>query len=220
MKVGTDGVLLGAWAIAGDDTCYAVDLGAGSGVVSLLLAQRFAGLTVTAVEKDGEACLDCRDNFARSPWADRLAAECCDAIAFRPATAPGLVVSNPPFFTETLKSPDAARASARHAGVLSPLSVVEVAAEILDPSGSVALIFPTAMADEVIYRGEMLHLKERRRLDIATREGRAPERTLLQLSRIDGPPRRAAMAIRHRTGGYTDDYRALVAEYYMHLPND
>ena len=201
MKVGTDGVLLGAWAMAGDDTRYAVDLGAGSGMVSLLLAQRFAGLTVTAVEKDGEACLDCRDNFARSPWADRLAAECCDALAFRPATAPGLVVSNPPFFTETLKSPDAARASARHAGVLSPL-------------------FPTAMADEVIYRGEMLHLKERRRLDIATREGRAPERTLLQLSRIDGPPRRAAMAIRHRTGGYTDDYRTLVAEYYMHLPND
>lgn len=220
MKVGTDGVLLGAWAMADDGVRHAADLGAGSGVVSLLIAQRFPQLAVTAVESDGDAFKDCRGNFARSPWPARLTAVCGDALGFRPDVAPGLIVSNPPFFTEELKSPDAARASARHAGVLSPLSVVTVAAEILGAQGSVALIFPTALADEVIYRGEMLHLKERRRLDVFTREGRVAERTLLQLSRVDGPPVRARMAIRRHDGGYTDAYRALVGEFYKYLPND
>lgn len=220
MKVGTDGVLLGAWAMADDGVRHAVDLGAGSGVVSLLIAQRFPRLAVTAVENDADACEDCRQNFVRSPWPDRLTAVCGDALGFRPDVAPGLIVSNPPFFTEDLKSPDAARASARHAGMLSPLSVVTVAAEVLAAQGSVALIFPTALADDVIYHAEMAHLKERRRLDVAMREGRPAERTLLQLSRADGPPQRARMAIRRLNGGYTDAYRALVGEFYKYLPND
>lgn len=220
MKVGTDGVLLGAWAKSGVGSGHVVDLGAGCGLVSLLLAQRYQDLMVTAVENNDEACRDCSDNFARSPWASRLSAVCSDALAFCPDVLPDLIVSNPPFFTEDLKSPDAVRASARHAGTLSPWSVVEVAAELLSPQGSVALIFPTPLADEVIYRGEMLHLKERSRLDVSTRVGRQPERTLLQLSRIDGPPQRSAIAIRHHVGGYTDDYRALVGEFYKYLPND
>ena len=220
MKVGTDGVLLGAWAMACDGVRHAADLGAGSGVVSLLIAQRFPQLAVTAVENDVDACEDCRENFARSPWPERLSAVCGNALGFRPDVAPGLIVSNPPFFTENLKSPDAARASARHAGVLSPLSVLKIASEILDRQGSVALIFPAALADEVIYHAEMLHLKERRRLDVSTREGRPAERTLLQLSRIDGPPRRARMAIRRPDGGYTEEYLALVGEFYKYLPNN
>lgn len=218
MKVGTDGVLLGAWAEAPKGGGVALDLGGGSGLLSLMLAQRFENITVASLELDPGACDDCRLNFAASPWRNRLEAVCGDALRYRCPQPPDMIVSNPPFFVENLQSPDALRASARHAGTLSPESVVKYAAEVLSPDGTVALIFPTRLADTLIYIGEMLHLKERRRLDVSMRRNRGSERTLLQLSRVDGPPERQCMSLRDFDGTFTAEYRRLVEDFYLRMP--
>lgn len=217
MKVGTDGVLLGAWVQAQPDYSAALDMGAGSGLVSLMLAQRSENLKIDAVELDGGACLDCRANFECSPWNDRLLLCCGDALEYKPQAPVDLIVSNPPFFSEELKSPDVLRAAARHAGGLSPEAVMRYAAVHLSDRGSVALIFPTQLADSLIYIGEMLHLKERRRLDVCMRSGRVPERTLLQLARKDGAPERVTLDIRGADGRYSDSYRRLTQEFYLRL---
>ena len=218
MKVGTDGVLLGAWAQAAGSDRSVLDLGAGSGLLSLMLAQRYGHIGVTAVEIEPEACADCRCNFDASPWRRRLTAVCGDALEYRSCQAPDLIVSNPPFFIEAQQSPDERRARARHADSLSPEAVVRYAADALSAEGSVALIFPTTLADTIIFTGEMLHLKERRRLDVCMRQGRPPERTLLQLARVDGAPERSVISVRDLTGAFTDDYRRLVEPFYLRMP--
>lgn len=216
MKVGTDGVLLGAWTQASPSTVRVADFGAGSGLVSLMIAQRCPGAYIDAFETDSEACLDCRENFLASPWSDRL--KCVQADALTADGCYDLVVSNPPFFGEELRSPDERRAAARHCGGLSPLAVVEIAARTLTESGGVALVMPAGDADEVIYRAEMLHLKERRRLDVIASPGRAPMRTLLQFGRQDGPPVRETLTVRDAGGAYSSEYARLTGDFYLYLP--
>ena len=135
MKVGTDGVLLGTWAPVGEHVRTVLDAGAGCGVVSLLVAQRCPQAHITAVEVDADAAEDCRANIAASPWSGRMDVVCGDVTAYDPATDVDLLVSNPPFFTETLKAPDARRAAARHGGGLSPLTVVDLAARVASRGG-------------------------------------------------------------------------------------
>lgn len=216
MKVGTDSVLLGAWVHV-SDVISVLDLGAGSGLLSLMVAQRNPQAVITAVEIDPEAAAECHKNFRDSSWSNHLFAVNADALAFCPPAPVDLVISNPPFFDEPLRSPDTSRALARHGSTLSPITVIDWASRHLSPTGSVALILPASQADDLIYHAEMLHLKERRRLDVATRSGRPPERTLLQFSRTDGPPLREFLTIRDAHNNYTPAYRHLTSSFYLHL---
>lgn len=217
MKVGTDGVLLGAWTHVAGNVRRVLDLGAGSGLVSLILAQRSERCRITAVEIDRGAVADCADNFSASPWADRLSVCVDDALLYEPVQAPDLIVSNPPFFVEKLQSPDSGRALARHAGALSPETVIRRSARLLSPCGSVALIMPTACADDIIYLAEMLHLKERRRLDVLPTAKSDSVRTLLQFAREDGDIERGRLILRQDGNTPTEDYRRLTAELYLRL---
>lgn len=217
MKVGTDGVLLGACAEIAEGVGTVLDIGAGSGVVSLILAQRAADCRIVAVEVDNDAAADCIENFAASPWASRLSVHVGDAFRFRPDFQPDMIVSNPPFFLEPLQSPDAARARARHADALSPLAVVRCAAALLSPHGSVALIMPAGDVDNVVYEAEMLHLKERFRMDIRPKSDSAPLRTILQFARTDGPIVRRLLTLRTDKGNPTQEYRRLTEDLYINL---
>ena len=132
MKVGTDGVLLGAWAgpgrpggMSGGSPQTILDIGTGSGLVALMLAQRFPEAQVTGIDSDAEAAAQARENFAVSPWPQRLRAAhislqefCRGTAATAAARRFDLVVSNPPFYDTTLTSPDPLRTAARHTGSL------------------------------------------------------------------------------------------------------
>lgn len=160
MKVGTDGVLLGAWteihsASGGSDGDHlagtagigrAVDIGTGSGLVALMLAQRFPTLHITAVEIDAEAAMQARENVEESPFSRQITVVTDDACHFATQMEAGsfdLVVSNPPFFQETLLPPDASRATARHttAGLDFP-RLADIASTLLRPDGHFAVIIP------------------------------------------------------------------------------
>ena len=133
MKVGTDGVLLGAWAgpgrpggMSGGSPQTIMDIGTGSGLVALMLAQRFPEAQVTGIDSDAEAAAQARENFTGSPWPQRLRAAhislqefCRGTAATAAARRFDLIVSNPPFYDTTLTSPDPLRTAARHTGGLT-----------------------------------------------------------------------------------------------------
>lgn len=220
MKVGTDGVLVGAWADASG--CSSVlDVGAGSGLVSLIMAQRFPHARITAVEIDPPAADDCRLNVGRSEWAGRIDVVCSPVEDFVPAGPVDLIVSNPPFFTENVLSPDSLRACARHGAGLTPVSLVAYAARHLSDGGSLAMItpFPRPDDDSIVYCAEMSRLKLRRMTAVSSRRGQAPVRMLWQFSRVDGPILRSELAIREASGCYSSDYVSLVGDFYLRLPS-
>ena len=119
MKVGTDGVLLGAWA----DVVSArniLDIGTGTGLISLMMAQR-CNARIRAVDIDADAVEQARGNVAASPWQDRIEVELQDICHFTSETLFDVIVSNPPYFTDSLKCPGKQRNIARHTDFLEPL---------------------------------------------------------------------------------------------------
>lgn len=217
MKIGTDGVLLGAWTHVPAGASTAVDLGAGCGLVSLMLAQRAPWLRVTAVEIDPDAAADCRDNILASPFADRVRCICADATGVEAVA--DLIVSNPPFFDERTVSPDIARAVARSCNILSPDSVIDIAAQTLSAHGTVAMITPAspALVDRLTYRAEMKRLKVRRLCTVHPTPTSGAARVLWQLGRVDGSIERQSIVIRDNNGNYTSQYKQLTNQFYLHF---
>ena len=133
MKVGTDGVLLGAWAEV-TESSRILDIGCGSGLVTIMAAQR-SQANVYGVEIERNAALQAIGNAARSPWGRRIHIVCEDICNFQDSTGFDTILVNPPFFEEELLPPDAARSSARHTASLSFASLLQQVARLLRDTG-------------------------------------------------------------------------------------
>ena len=155
MKVGTDGVLLGAWcSCAGAQRV--LDVGTGTGLIAMMVAQR-SEAQVAAVEIDSSACIDAVGNFGNSPWSDRIelfnlpiqefSVDCQDRF--------DLIVSNPPFFSNSLKAPSAGRALARHDDTLPVTDLFGCAARLLTDNGRLSVIIPADRLSD--YDAEAAH---------------------------------------------------------------
>ena len=155
MKIGTDGVLLGAWANCGG-AATVVDVGTGTGLIALMMAQRYADARVLAIDVDNAACEDARANVAASPWTGRVTVIEGDVLGWIPDDSTGrplCIVSNPPFFTEALRSPDTARALARHGCGLGVESLIEWASGVMTGSDdSLSFIAPAGRDDELHFQ--------------------------------------------------------------------
>lgn len=214
MKICTDSVLIGAWA----RICAArsiIDLGAGSGLLALMCAQRNAEASVTAIEIDPAAYAAACANFAASPWPGRLSAVCADAPAYAPEAPIDAIISNPPYFTSGLLSPDSQRAMARHCASLSPMAAIDLAALWLAPEGTLAMVTPAAGADAIICHAEMRRLKLRRQCAVSTSPRKSPTRMLWEFSRIDGPIEKTALSIRLPGGAFSPEYLDLTNDFYL-----
>jgi len=147
MKVNTDGVLLGALVNTQADTI--LDIGTGTGVIALMLAQRFPGAQIDAVELDTVASQTAESNFAGSPFADRLCLfpqSFQDYFTANAGVKYDLIVSNPPFYIQSLPSPGASKAMAKHAGDSFFSELIGGCAKHLQQEGSLWLILPTDTA--------------------------------------------------------------------------
>jgi tRNA1Val (adenine37-N6)-methyltransferase len=217
MKIGTDGVLLGAWAdVAGARSV--LDIGAGSGLVALMVAQRNAEAAIVAVEVDAGAAADCAGNIAASPWSERIVVHTGDFANYAPTQPIDLIVSNPPFFTEALRSPSALRAQARHEAGLSPKTLIAYASRVLAADGSLAMITPCTDADNILYTAEMAHLKLRCCTEVAMRHGDEPTRMLWQFCRKDGHVAKTTLTLRASAHEWTDEYLQLTSAFYIKTP--
>lgn len=213
MKVGTDGVLLGAWAGC-EGANRILDIGTGTGVIALQMAQRNQQAKVQAVEIDPTAALRARANFDASPWAERLEVEQTAVQEFAPAEKFDLIVSNPPYFVDSLLPPDAKRSTARHTHDLTFEELDEAVARLLAEGGRFALILPVAEFEKYL---TITQLNIVRRCDVHPIEGGAVKRIMAEFAK-QKPTTIAYETIaieKGRRGDYTDDYRALTKDFYL-----
>ena len=214
MKVGTDGVLVGAWASVRANDRTILDIGTGTGLIALMLAQRNPEAEVVAVEIDSESAAQARDNVAASPWSDRVTVEECAVQDFVSDLKFDIIVSNPPYFVDSQKCPDGSRNTARHTDTLSFSELMKAAERLLAPDGRFAVIVPAESAMSVIAAGN-LHLV--RRCDVRTKPSAQPKRVMLEFSpRFEGAALREELTIGDGTnGGYSPEYVALTRNFYL-----
>lgn len=215
MKVGTDGVLIGAWADV-EGAKHILDMGTGSGLIALMVAQRNHKAQIEAIDIDEGAVLQARKNIDASPWRERIEVALSDANSYTSSQRFDHIVSNPPFFTTTLLSPDERRAMARHCSTLSYDDIITTAERLLVPDGRLSLILPTSEAAQ-FRRVAFERLWLRRETTVLTRKGDAPKRTMMEFVLCNEPlmPCVDTLEIYDDGGVYSDKYRQLTAEYYL-----
>lgn len=177
MKVGTDGVLLGAWAEGGK---HILDIGTGTGLLALMMAQRFEEAQIDAIDINSDACNQARENAKRSVFGHRINVENCPLQSFRPLS--GLydtIVCNPPFFVNSLKNPDQARSTARHADSLPYDQLAKSAAALLSAEGKMSLVLPTASAEAFTFEATVSGLFLGRQTVVSSVSGKPTSRVLL-----------------------------------------
>ena len=216
MKVGTDGILLGAWAPIAN-AHRILDIGTGSGLIALMLAQRsHADCLIDGVELDMGAATQARENVAASPWASRVnIVE--NAIQDYQAPPYDLIVSNPPYFVAGQSFSDPARALARHTGALDSRDLLAACHRLLSATGQVALVLPTAMADEILGISADYDLHGVCYTAVITRAGKEANRVLLLLGRGLNRCEQGEIVIHSAGGAYSDRYIQLTHPFYLKM---
>ncbi len=220
MKVGTDGVLLGAWVATTGEERHILDIGTGTGVIALMMAQRTsAGIDamIDAVEIDLESATQAAENVAASRWSERVTIHHTQIQHFSPSTKYDLIVTNPPYFVDSLLSPDAGRTTARHTTDLSFGEIVESAARLLAPDGRLAIILPTQESQRFEAEATPL-LSATRRCEVYSREGGAVKRVMCEykLTPHATPTEQEQITIESgRPPEFTAEYRELTRDFYL-----
>lgn len=215
MKVGTDGVLLGAWTSV-QHSRRILDIGTGTGLVALMLAQRSQS-AITALEIDSQAAVQATENFGRSPWRDRVEVVVADFKQYRPDTQFDVIVSNPPYFVDSMKCPDNQRSIARHNNELTYDDLLRGVSALLSSDGAFTLVIPTDAADRVKDIAQTYCLYPEQQLDVITKPGGTPKRTLITFTFTQQECRTEELLTEVARHQYSDAYAALTKEYYMKL---
>ncbi|ABZ75433.1 methyltransferase small [Shewanella halifaxensis HAW-EB4] len=230
MPVSTDGVLLGAWAPLVQAKTI-LDIGAGSGLLSLMAAQR-SQAKITAIELDNDAALDCQQNFDASHWSERLEIICCDIQAYcqrEQARQFDHIICNPPYFANGPQSSKFSRATARHTDSLSFDALLQAIKQLLAPEGQASLILPTESVSLLEAILSTYNLRLCHKLLAASVEGKAPNRQILVLGhdlkakKIHnfGTELQAVaqqqLYIREKTGHYSLAFTLLSQDFYLKL---
>ena len=212
MKVGTDGVLLGAWCpIEGRRV---LDVGTGSGLIALMLAQRSEETEIDAIDIDAEAIGQAAENFAISPWAARLHARC---VAFQEVKERyDLIVSNPPYFVDSLKNPDQQRQAARHTDTLSYEELVNHAAELLTENGTLALILPAEAEATILAQARAAGLFPTRLTHVYSKPGKPMKRILVAFQKgVEENCETTDFYIESEHSPRSEQYAELTYDFYL-----
>lgn len=230
MKVGTDGVLLGAWAEGGQRI---LDIGSGTGLISLMMAQRFPEAQVWGIDIDPDACMQARENVAASPFADRVGIACCalqnlseeylvrgseELMEMKEGEGNlfDAIVSNPPFFVNGLKNPDSKRAMARHSDSLPFSVLMKGVRRWLSDEGVFSAIVPADVLESFVSEAYCSGLSLVRQCGVKTVERKQPKRYLVAFSK-----RRAGMVdkcteiMTDSEGNRSEWYAKITEEFYL-----
>ena len=216
MKVGTDGVLLGAWCPV-DGARHALDVGTGCGVIALMIAQRNTNALIDAIDIDTDAIEEATLNFSNSPWSGRLTAIHGDFNKMGEDKRYDLIVSNPPFFSNGVLPTGDARTTARHTAALTYRQLIDGAVRLMTDGGSLALISPTDAEGDIIEAAAFASLPVRQRVRVIPVEGATPKRTLWLLSHRDMPYHEGTITIAHSDGTFTREYIDLTGAFYLKM---
>lgn len=220
MKVGTDGVLLGAWAPIGHNPYSILDIGAGTGVIALMLAQRSHAEQIDALEIDEDAYEQCVENFEASPWADRLFCYHAglDEFMDEPEDEYDLIVANPPFYTEDYKSGDEKRDTARFTDSLPFEDLAEAASLLLSDEGVFAVIIPFKEEERFIQLAKENELYPVKITRVKGMLNTVTKRSLLAFSRKEAENiANDEIVIETSRHQYTPEYINLTKDFYLKM---
>ncbi len=212
MKVGTDGILLGAWA-DGQGAKRVLDIGTGCGLVALMLAQRYPQVQVNAVELDEASATQAAENVAGSPFAGRVVVvqDAIQAFAKRVGERYELMVSNPPFFKAGV-----ARDMARHTSTLSHADLLDCVENLLAESGKFCVILPVKEGEEFIELALEYGLFLCKRMAVWAKSSKSVERLLLAFGFVDEVEVvEEELVVYEESGGYTAAYVGLTGDFYL-----
>lgn len=215
-KVGTDGVLLGAWADV-EGAHRILDIGTGSGVIALMLAQRSASYThIDAIDISWEDCEQAKENVIASPWPQKINIK-NQALQNFDSALYDLIVSNPPFFIDSAKPPDEERTRARHTESLPPHELLIHAQRLLNPQGKLCLILPVTEAQKLIALSEVEGWHCSRLCEFRARANKPPERLLFQLQRQKQEVQKESLILYEQGEEWTKAYKNLTRDFYLKI---
>lgn len=226
MKVGTDGVLLGCIAEADepyDSHINILDIGTGTGLVAIMLAQRYVNAKVTAVEIDPDATAQAAENSDASPFADRITVEQGDIKEYSSVNGVkfDLIVSNPPYFTESLQCPDGRRNMARHAVGLTYADLMASAADLMSPHGRIAIIIPYDSAAQLNEAAEKVGLTMVRQTTIYSNKRKPPRRAVCLFASAEKEAKEGLtlekneLTLLNLDGTNTSEYQEIAKDFYL-----
>lgn len=213
MKVGTDGILLGAWADISH--CKKIlDMGSGTGLLALMLAQRSTpACQIYAVELDNIAARQAQENIRHSPWSDRIILVQDDVLHFLQTTSEtfDLIVANPPYFEQGVACKNEGRALARYTKQ-SHLEWLTCAAERLSTQGSISFVLPYEAAKTLAKSTALYCIKQ---TEIITKIGKPPQRILITFAKQSQPYEQNQLVIYDEKNQYTAEFIALTQAFYL-----
>ncbi|HEU5290593.1 MAG TPA: methyltransferase [Cyclobacteriaceae bacterium] len=216
MKVGTDGTLLGAWT-AVTNAKHVLDIGTGTGLIALMLAQRSADAKIEAIEIDSAAVDDAYENFTSSPWKDRLTLHHIRMQEFKSPEKFDLIVSNPPFFIGSFKPPDEKRTTARHTETMTFRDLIDASKNLLTEEGKLSIVLPYAEGLHFITLAEQAGLSCSRKWTFRTRPQKPIERLLMEFTRNGTVSDEGEILLYSSGEEWSGSYKALTREFYLKL---
>lgn len=218
MKVTTDACILGAWVPVLPEVKRVLDIGAGTGLLSLMLAQRSSDAIIDAIELDGDAAAQAMENIDESPWKERINIIEGDVCGHHFANKYDLIISNPPFFNDSLLSDKAQKNMARHTGALSYAALTDVCVNNLNENGYIAILLPYTeyrVWDDIAIGAGLIPFGK---LSVRHRPGAQVKRVVALYSKVDGMATiEEELVIQDADNSYTTLFRDLLGPYYLDL---
>lgn len=213
MKVGTDGVLLGSWAKGGKRI---LDIGTGTGLIALMMAQRFPDANIDAIEIDENAVIQATENVLRSPFAKQIAVKHCSLQTYSETKEKyDSIICNPPYFVDSLKSNDNNRTLARHTDTLPFNELIKCAYQLLTPNGHFSLVLPVEsyriLEPEAILNGFSVIKK----VLVKTTPSKQPKRILVELGKVPDEYFSTTEYLQDSAGNKSEWYKEITKEFYL-----
>lgn len=219
--IGTDSILIGAWADL-TDVQNVLDIGTGTGIIALIMAQRLSqhqvDYKVDAVEIDTQSAQCAKGNFESSVWHKHLTINAVSIQEFtknRPLGCYDLIISNPPFFNNSLLSPNLERQQARSTVTLNFEDLLNVVLALLSPKGRFCVILPTVEGRQLYEMAACMGLYYTAITAVTGKEGKPTERLMIQLERNPYFHRKDRLVIYGLDGKHTKDYQDLTKDFYL-----
>jgi tRNA1Val (adenine37-N6)-methyltransferase len=217
MKVGTDGVLLGAWANPKSSNTI-LDIGTGTGVIALMMAQRsLKNCTIVAVELEPDAFNQALENVRQSPWPQKIQVHQSAIQDFTTDKKFDLIISNPPYFQNSQKPPDEKRIQTRHTVTLSFQELIHAVVRLLDVNGKFNVILPYQEGLSFIALANQNQLYCTRQWSFRTRKEKPIERWLLEFAFKASPVEKGEVVLYDSGEEWSEDYKSLTRDFYLKL---
>ncbi len=214
MRVGTDAVLLAAWARC-NEASRILDVGTGTGVIALICAQRNLRAVIEAIEIDEGSAEDAKENFTASPWSDRLRIHWGDYRKITSTDQFDFIISNPPYFTDSLRPTNPTRNTARHDDSLPAEAFIQKTKTLLSAHGRLAIILPTNALERWVKEAGTIGLKPDRICTVHTLAYKSASRVMVEFAfHFPNEPIMESILIEKSPGEKSEAYKLLVREYY------